>query len=59
MSKKIIWIDMDGVLVDLQQAIDNLPTSTKQKYPQEHYDLVHGLFRDPPVYEGAKWDDNC
>ena len=48
--KKVLFIDMDGVLVDFAKAIDiafdNNP-SHKMKYENEP-DLIPDIFKDPP-----------
>jgi len=41
--KKIVYFDMDGVLVDFQSGIDRLDESLRQTY-QERYDEVPGIF---------------
>jgi len=55
MTKKIVWIDMDGVLVDfnghVKETISNnefLKTAYKGRY-----DHIPGIFRNPPPIEGA------
>jgi 5'-nucleotidase len=53
--KKILYIDMDGVLVDFTSAIEEWFS----KYPhlKERYknnpDHIHGIFRNPPPITGA------
>ena len=55
MTKKIVYIDMDGVLVNFDYAIKDF----FNKYPhlEERYknnpDHIQGLFRNPPPIEGA------
>lgn len=55
MRKKIVYIDMDGVLVNFDYAIKDF----FKKYPhlEERYknnpDHIQGLFRNPPPIEGA------
>ena len=55
MKKKILLIDMDGVIVDLKKHIDNF----FEKYPYlfskyEHCpDHIPGIFRNPTPYFGA------
>ena len=39
----IVYVDMDGVLVDFQSGIDQLDDETKAKY-HERYDEVPGIF---------------
>ncbi|HNR08994.1 MAG TPA: hypothetical protein PKM27_16865 [Saprospiraceae bacterium] len=41
--KKIVFIDMDNVLVDFQSGIDRLTDEQKQEYT-ERYDEVPGIF---------------
>jgi 5'(3')-deoxyribonucleotidase len=53
--KKIIYIDMDGVLVNFEQAIQNFFTNhphLKERY-RNNPDHIHGIFRNPPPVEGA------
>jgi 5'-nucleotidase len=53
--KKIIYIDMDGVLVDFEYAIKtffiNYP-HLEERY-KDNPDHIHGIFRNPPPIEGA------
>jgi len=42
-KKKILYIDMDNVLVDFQSGIDQLDEETKNKY-DERLDEVPGIF---------------
>jgi len=55
-KKKIVYIDMDGVLVDLQSDIDDwLKTHSDEdvaKYKDNH-DLIPGIFRNPKPIWGA------
>ena len=55
MKKKIVYIDMDGVLVDFSKAIDEW--FEKHPHLKERYknnpDHIQGLFRNPPPVEGA------
>jgi 5'-nucleotidase len=54
-SKKIIYIDMDGVLVDFSKAIENFFTlhpHLRERY-KDNPDHIQGLFRNPPPIEGA------
>ena len=51
-SKKILYIDMDGVLVDFQKVIDELDAETYQKYcarPEENqpptFDEIPDVFK--------------
>ena len=41
--KKILYIDMDGVLVDFQSGIDQLPEETAKRYESD-LDEVPGIF---------------
>lgn len=43
MSKKTIYVDMDGVLVNFQTGIDKLSDDDKLKY-EGRYDEVPGIF---------------
>ena len=52
MTKKIIFVDMDGVLVDLSTAIGNLDPQVKAAYGED-VDEVPNLFMDPPPIDGA------
>ncbi len=53
--KKILYIDMDGVLVDFFSAMDDW----FEKYPhlkerfKKNPDHIHGIFRNPPPIMGA------
>ena len=53
--KKIVYIDMDGVLVDLGKAFDKF--FTLHPYLKERYtdnpDHIQGIFRNAPPMEGA------
>ena len=55
MKKKIIYIDMDGVLVDFGWAIQDW--FNKHPHLEERWkdmpDHIQGLFRNPPPIEGA------
>ena len=54
-KKKIVYIDMDGVLVDLGKAFDKF--FELHPYLQDRYkdcpDHIQGVFRNPPAIEGA------
>src|SRR6056300_224353 len=55
LNKKIIYIDMDGVLVDFQKAIDDwfeTHSHLKERY-KDNPDHIQGLFRIAPPIEGA------
>ena len=43
MNKKILNIDMDGVLVDFQSGIDRLPEEIRNRH-EENLDNVPGIF---------------
>lgn len=54
-KKKIVYIDMDGVLVDLGKAFDKffeLHPYLKERY-EKYPDHIQGVFRNPPPIEGA------
>jgi 5'(3')-deoxyribonucleotidase len=52
MIKPIVHVDMDGVLVDLADAIVRLPAEVRERYGED-VDEVPGLFDDPPPIRGA------
>jgi len=55
MEKKIVWLDMDGVLVDFGKGVSEILERNPEfieKYKGE-YDRIHGVFRNPPPIEGA------
>ena len=53
--KKVLWIDMDGVLVDFNGHVDE--TISKNEFLKTsykgHYDHIPGIFRNPPPIKGA------
>ena len=54
-DKKIVYIDMDGVLVDLEKEMNKffeLHPYLKERY-KHNPDHIQGLFRNPPPIEGA------
>lgn len=54
-KKKIVYIDMDGVLVDLGKAFDKffeLHPYLKERY-KDNPDHIQGVFRNPPPVEGS------
>lgn len=55
MNKKIVYIDMDGVLVDLGKEFDKF--FDRHPYLQERYqhnpDHIQGIFRNAPPIENA------
>ena len=55
MNKKIVYIDMDGVLVDLTTNINNWFKEHPHLYERykDNPDHIHGIFRNPPPIEGA------
>lgn len=52
MSKKAVYFDMDGVLVDLGAAIDAIPARERSTYGDD-IDHYPGLFDNPPPIMGA------
>jgi 5'-nucleotidase len=53
--KKIVYLDMDGVLVDLTSNIENFFTNyphLKSRY-EKNPDHIHGIFRDPKPIDSA------
>lgn len=53
-----IFVDMDGVLVDFQGAVDSLDEATKREYADDgkgksHYDDVQGIFARMKPLPGA------
>ena len=54
MTKKILYVDMDNVLVDFPAAIDKLDLETLAKY-ENRLDEVPGIFsRMPPMEEAIE-----
>ena len=53
MNKKILYIDMDGVLFDFDYAFQNLPPKLQWIEGQEK-EVPEGFFRHLPLIEGAK-----
>lgn len=54
MNKKIIYFDMDGVLVDLAAKIAEYPTDIVAKFEKDDMvDQMPALFLDPPPIKGA------
>lgn len=54
-QKKVIYIDMDGVLVDLEKAFNKffeLHPQLKERY-KNNPDHIQGIFRNPPPIDGA------
>ncbi len=49
---KIVYVDMDSVLVDFEHGIGQLSEETYQEYEND-LDEVPGFFRDLPPIEGA------
>ena len=52
MTKKILYFDMDNVLVNLQSGLDQLTEETLQKY-EGQLDNVPGLFASMHPLDGA------
>ena len=55
MDKKILYIDMDGVLVDLEKEFDKFFTNhphLKDRY-KDNPDHIPGIFRNAPPLENA------
>lgn len=44
MNKKILYIDMDGVIVDFQSGIDSLSEKDKREYVGEYHNAP-GIFQ--------------
>lgn len=54
MNKKIIYFDMDGVLVDLAAKIAEYPAEVVAKFEKDDMvDQMPALFLDPPPIKGA------
>ena len=54
-AKKILYIDMDGVLVDLGKEFENFYSefpNLRERF-KDCPDHIHGIFRNPPPMEGA------
>lgn len=52
MSKKIVYVDMDNVLVDFPWGIDQLDEEIRKKYADD-LDEIPGFFADLPPIDGA------
>lgn len=52
MNKKILYIDMDNVLVDFESGINQLDSETKEQY-EGHLDDVPGIFSKMVPMMGA------
>lgn len=50
--KKILYIDMDSVLVDFESGIAQLDSQTREAY-KDNYDEVHGIFSLMQPLDGA------
>jgi 5'-nucleotidase len=53
--KKVLWIDMDGVLVDFNGHVEETISKNellKTSYEGD-YDHIPGIFRNPPPIKGA------
>jgi 5'(3')-deoxyribonucleotidase len=54
-KKKVVWIDMDGVLVDFSKQVEivlNRSPHLREEY-KDRYDHIPGVFRNAPPIEGA------
>ena len=54
-KRKIVYIDMDGVLVDLEKEFNDwfeAHPHLKERY-KNNPDHIAGIFRTPPPMEGA------
>ena len=52
MSKKRIFIDMDGVLADWYKGVEDLPKDVYDEYAYRH-DEVPGLYLTLPTIKGS------
>ena len=54
-EKKILFIDMDGVLVNFEGHVETVLNSDKfiRDMYKNHSDRIPGIFRNPPPIEGA------
>lgn len=50
--KKIVYVDMDSVLVDFEAGIEKLPDEVREKHAND-LDEVPGFFKDLPPIDGA------
>jgi 5'(3')-deoxyribonucleotidase len=54
LEKKILFIDMDGVLVDFGHQVKNIMNDPKiSKELKDRPDLIKNIFLDPPPIDGA------
>lgn len=55
MNKKILYVDMDGVIVNFHQEVNNWLENHKNIAHrfEEYPDHIHGIFRNPEPVEGA------
>lgn len=53
MHKKIVYIDMDGVIVDFEMAVQQLSLEQKEIYREVGYCQVPGIFASLQPIEGA------
>ena len=53
MAKKILYLDMDNVLVDFPAALSQLDEKTLLAYPKDKRDEIPGIFSLMPPKEGA------
>ena len=52
-KKQIVFVDMDGVLVNFQSGIDKISKEDYEKYGPLHFDEVPGIFSLMEPMEGA------
>ncbi len=58
-AKQVVYVDMDGVLVNFQSGIDKISQEDKEKYGPNDFDEVPGIFSlmepNEGAIEGYKW----
>jgi 5'(3')-deoxyribonucleotidase len=52
MNKKIIYVDMDGVLVDFESGVNRLNKEEREKY-DDNFSKVPGIFSKMKPFPGA------
>ena len=52
-QKKVIYVDMDGVIADFESAKNNTPEEVLNAY-DDRADLIPDFFKDLPLVPGAK-----